>query len=407
MKMRVLLVHNHYRSSEPSGEKQVLEMERDLLRSHGHVLREYSRHSDEILREGIKGALKGALSTPWNPFSAKAVTREVEDFSPDVVHVHNTFPLISPSIFHSIGSRAARVLTLHNYRLFCPAAIPMREGKVCTQCMQTCSVWPSIKHGCYKKSRIATLPLAMSVTLHRLLKTWTNEVDAFIVLTEFQRSVMVDAGLPEDLVHVKPNFFPESPDVLPWEKRKPSVLFVGRLTEEKGVEFLIRAWMNWGASAPELLIIGDGCLREKLTELAGRHSDVPIRFLGKLSREDTLSEIARSSLAILPSICFETFGLVLVEAFAFGTPVAVSNIGPLPAIVRNGENGLVFNAGEPDSLLEVVRSAWQSKGRLGNLASVARQTSEKLYTEQVNYDSMMVIYEKALEVSRKRKGSRG
>jgi hypothetical protein len=159
--VKVLLVHNFYGSSAPSGENQVFEAEKLLLQEMGHEVTDFSRHSDEIRSQGTWGVVRGALATPWNPWMTRAVKEAVSNFQPDVVHVHNTFPLISPGIFHAIGPRAARVLTLHNYRLFCPAAIPMRGGRVCTDCLDMRSAWPALRYGCYRDSRVATLPLAI------------------------------------------------------------------------------------------------------------------------------------------------------------------------------------------------------------------------------------------------------
>jgi glycosyltransferase involved in cell wall biosynthesis len=185
------------------------------------------------------------------PWSARAIRQAVARFLPDVVHVHNTFPLISPSIFHALaGTGVARVLTLHNYRLFCPAAIPMRAGQVCTDCLDRRSVLPALQHGCYRNSRLATVPLALNVALHRAAGTWAHQVDAFIALTEFQRQRVVDAGLPASRVFVKPNFYPGNPAVVPWGQRQPYVVFAGRLTAEKGVATLIRAWQLWGPRRP-------------------------------------------------------------------------------------------------------------------------------------------------------------
>lgn len=403
MKSRVLLAHNFYDSSLPSGEARVLEAERTLLKQHGHEISEFFRYSDEILGKGAWGTLKGALSTPWNPFSAREVSRAVDRFSPDVVHVHNTFPLLSPAIFHSIGNRATRVLTLHNYRIFCSAAIPMRAGSVCTECIDRQSIWPALRYGCYRNSRFATLPIALNVALHRKMHTWVDQVDAFIVFTEFQRALMVKAGLPAELVHVKPNFYPGDPPVLPWEDRKQSVVFAGRLTAEKGVESLIHAWVEWGSAAPELRIVGDGDSRKELERLAALAPQVPIRFLGQLTGDATQKEIAHSRLLMLPSQCIEGFPMVLREAFAFGTPAAVSDIGPLPSIVRHGENGVVFSPDNARSLLEVVQAAWNGEGELERLGAGARRTFDEFYTDEANYRLLMDIYQQAMEVNQNRK----
>ncbi len=400
--MRVLLVHNFYGSAAPSGENQVVEIERALLQSQGHEVAIFSRHSDQIRSQGIWGAVKGAAATPWNPWSAQAIRQVVASFRPDVVHVHNTFPLISPSIFHALaGTGVARVLTLHNYRLFCSAAIPMRDGKVCTDCLDHRSVLPALQHGCYRNSRLATVPLALNVALHHGIGTWTNQVDAFITLSDFQRQRMVEAGLPSERVFVKPNFYPGNPTVVPWAQRKPFVVFAGRLTAEKGVRTLMRAWQLWGTDAPELRVLGDGELRDELAQMA---SGLPVRFMGQMSAVEAQQQIAEARLLVLPSECFEGFPMVVREAFAFGTPAAVSDLGPLPSIVRHGESGVVFEAGNPATLLQEIRRAWTTPNLLEALGNGARTAFEAHYTEESNYKIMMMIYQRAIERNASRDG---
>jgi glycosyltransferase involved in cell wall biosynthesis len=399
--MKILCVHNYYGSSAPSGENIVFENETKLLQRRGHEVVKFLRHSDEIRARGRFGVVQGALSTPWNPWSASSIRREVDCFKPDVVHVHNNFPLLSPAIFHTISPRAARVLTLHNYRLFCPAAIPIRAGRVCTECLDRKSSWPALRHGCYRGSRLATLPLALSVMLHRQIGTWTHQVDAFIALTEFQQKLMVEAGLPRDRVHVKPNFYAGNPQTVPWGQRGNYVVFVGRLSSEKGVADLIHAWLKWGESAPELRILGDGPLRESLQKMVSSVPGAQIRFLGQLPSTDTARQIAEARLMVVPSVWYETFGMVILEAFAHGTPVSVSNIGPLPAIVRNGASGLIFQPHDVESLFQEVRSAWSTPGLLERLGDAGRAEFIALYYEDANYEMLMNIYEAALA---KRKG---
>jgi glycosyltransferase involved in cell wall biosynthesis len=395
--MRILLAHNFYGSSAPSGESHVYETERALLLSRGHEVAEFTRHSDEIRRQGGWGAIKGAAATPWNPWAARAIRDTVRHFRPDVVHVHNTFPLLSPAIFHALaGTGVARVLTMHNYRLFCPAAIPMRAGQVCTECLDSRSSWPALRHGCYRGSRLATLPLATSVSMHRRLGTWTKQVDAFIALSDFQRRLMTDSSLPLAKVHVKPNFYPGLPPVLPWQTRAPYVVFAGRLTSEKGVASLLRAWQAWGAAAPELRLVGDGELRPELERMA---KGLPVRFIGQISSMEAQAQIAGARLLVLPSVCFEGFPMVVREAFAFGTPAAVSRIGPLPSIVQHGTSGVVFEPGDSDSLLRVVRAAWETPGLLERLGQGARAEFETKYTEDANYTTLMEIYQQAISVS--------
>ncbi len=394
--MRILLVHNYYGSAGPSGENQVFEAEQELLQEHGHDLHLFVRHSDSIRSMGRRGELLGGLVTPWNPREASALRQVVKAFHPNVVHVHNTFPLISPAIFHAAGESAATILTLHNYRLFCPGALVMREGRVCTDCLDRRSVVPAIRHGCYRGSRAATLPLALSVSLHRRIRTWTRHVDAFITLSEFQRERMTRAGLPPDRVFVNPNFFPGNPEVMPWEERANDVVFVGRLTPEKGVTSLVKAWSLWGDGAPELRIVGDGPLRADLEERAESSASSNIRFLGQVSSEVAHREIAAARMLVLPSICFEGFPMVIREAFAFGTPVAVSDIGPLPSIAEQGTSGVVFAPDDPRLLMETARTAWESPGQLERLSKGARAAFERSYTEDAHYDKLMGIYDAAI-----------
>lgn len=391
--MKVLLCHNFYNSNIPSGEGVVFEAEKRLLKGRQHNVETFTRSSDEIIKWGLAGKIIGGIASPWNFSMQKAVRRKVEIFEPDLVHFHNTFPLFSPAVFHGLRGRTATVLTLHNYRLFCAAAIPMREGRVCTECLSKRSSWPSLIHGCYRGSRLATAPLAASIALHRMLGTWKHEVDAFIALSDFQRQLMIDSGLPSEKVHVKPNFYPGDPSQKKWADRSPHVVFAGRLTAEKGLLTLMRAWKMWGSMAPELHIIGDGELRTVLENMA---QGLPVRFLGQLSPPETQAHIASASLLVLPSEWFEGFPMVVREAFAFGTPAAVSNLGPLPSIVRHSVNGLVFEAANPESLLSTVRAAWHFPGALERLGTGARQAFDSLYNEDENYRLLMHIYESAI-----------
>lgn len=394
--MKIILSHNYYGSSSPSGENQVVEAEMELLLKHGHNLKMHTRHSDDIRSQGIIGSIRGALSTPWNPYEFRNINEKVRNFKPDLVHVHNTFPLLSPAIFHSIGGRAARVLTIHNYRIFCPSAIFLRNSEICTECIDKKFPFPAVINGCYRNSRLATLPLAFNVYLHKILGTWKNQVDAFITLTEFQKELMIKAGLPREKVFVKPNFFPGKPKVKPWSEHHSYVVYAGRLSEEKGVLSLLNAWRDWGPSAPELRIIGDGKLRPVLEKMA---YGLPISFLGTMSKDDTLEQISLAKLLILPSECFETFGLVAIEAFAHGVPVAVSNIGSLSSIVQHGRTGIVFQPSNPLSLLHEVKKAWHTPKLLESLGLNAYAEFESKYTEKANYLMLMEIYNEAIKIS--------
>ncbi|WP_374240802.1 glycosyltransferase family 4 protein [Zoogloea sp.] len=388
---KVLFVHNYYGSASPSGENQVFEAEANLVAAQGVCVERFVKSSDSIRQMGAVGALIGALSTPWNPFSAAEIRKKALQFRPDVVHVHNTFPLISPSIFTALRGICARVLTLHNYRLFCSAAIPMRGGEVCIECIEKRSSLPSLRYGCYRGSRLATLPLAANIGLSRALKIWQNDVDAFVVLSEFQRDLVVAAGLPEKKVYVKPNFYPGCPSVVQWGERGNYAVFVGRLTPEKGVDILLDSWKSLiGRCKVELRVIGSGPLLEHLKHKA---VGLPITFMGQLSSEDAQRQIASAKLLILPSICYEGFPMVVREAYAFGTPVAASDLGPLSSIVKNNISGVLFRAGDFSDICEKISQILRDDETLKKLSSGAREEFEKFYTEENNWGLLRSIYE--------------
>jgi glycosyltransferase involved in cell wall biosynthesis len=371
------------------------------LQGHGHEVLDFSRYSDEIRGQGGWGVLKGALATPFNPFVVSAVRRAVKHFDPDVVHVHNTFPLISPAVFHATGPRATRILTLHNYRLFCAAAIPLRQGKPCTLCLAERSIWPALRYGCYRGSRLATLPLAASIGLHRSLGTWHRHVDGFIALTDFQRDRMVEAGLPSLKVFLKPHFYDKPPLPLPWSQRKGDVVFVGRLSEEKGLRFLLDAWIAWGRGAPRLELIGQGPEREQWeTRVRETGMESRVVFTGQLPFEQVQDRVAHARLLILPSICFEGFPMVIREAFALGVPVAASRLGSMQNLIESGYNGALFEPSDTGSLLRAVRELWGSPRQLAAMGQQARMTFENRYTAHSNYEQLMAIYRVAGEFRR-------
>jgi glycosyltransferase involved in cell wall biosynthesis len=393
--MKILLVHNFYGSSAPSGENTVYLAERELLRQNGHRVLEFTRQSDEIRARGAAGLAAGACSAPWNPFSAAGIRRMLQREQPDVMHVHNTFPLISPSLFHAARSfPVATVLTLHNYRLFCAAGIPERGGVPCTDCLDRRSALPALRHGCYRQSRLATLPMAAMIALHRRLGTWRSCVDAFIALTSFQQQTMAGAGLPARRIAVKPHFYADPPPPVPWSRREQKAVYVGRLGDYKGVHILVEAWKRWGKSAPWLEIIGEGPERARLEAMA---LGAPITFSGQLGFGQVQERLARARLLLLPSLCFEGFPMVIREAFALGVPVAGSRLGSIPCIVDQGTSGVLFAPGEPEDLLGAVRGLWQEPARLEAMGEGARREFSLKYGAEANHRLLLDIYRQAME----------
>lgn len=398
--MRVLTVHNFYGSEAPSGENTAYCAERDLLRDAGCELAEYTRHSDEIRGAGVVGALRGGISAPWNPFAAAELRKRIRRFDPDVVHVHNTFPLISPAIFHALrDERAAVVMTCHNFRITCASAMLSRDGVPCTVCVDGESVLPSLRYGCYRGSFLTTLPLASSIALHRALGTWQHCVDAFVALTEFQRGMLIRAGVPADRLHVKPNAYPGAPCPVAWSQRSDNAIFVGRIGPEKGLDVLLEAWRAWGPSAPRLEIVGGGPGFDAALAFVTCHGmGDRVHFHGALSFEQTQRLLGSSRLLIVPSRVFEGYPMVVREAYALGVPIAASDIGSLRSLVDDGLTGVRFASGDSQALLARIRELWAQPDRLAKMATAANERFRLDLAPEKNAAILLDLYSEARKV---------
>ena len=395
--MKILLVHNFYGSAAPSGENSAFISETTLLRNRGHSIVEFTRNSDELLHRGFYGTVKGALGTVWNPASVHNLKSVLRTIVPEIVHVHNTFPILSPSVLYATRElNIPTVMTLHNYRIGCSAATALRSDRPCTLCLDKKSVLPALRYGCYRDSRIATMPVALMIRLHNTKKTWTKNVDAFITLTEFQKEKMIQFGIPEASLFVKPHFFENPPEPLAWKQRESKVIFIGRLYNAKGIHILIDSWKKWGKDAMPLEIIGDGPMKNELMRAAGT-SDAArsISFLGNLPHAEAMKRLSSAKLLILPSLCFEGFPMVVQEAYAYGVPVSASNIGSLPHLITENRTGALFAPGNTESLLASVQRLLADDTQLRTLGSQAKQEFDSKYTAGKNYDMLMSIYRSA------------
>ena len=404
--MKILLVHNYYGSSAPSGENKVFEAEKAMLEKHGHEVEVYTRHSDEIRGTGnrelgtvsrIWGMVKGALCTVGNPFAARAVAKKCREFKPDVVHFHNTFPLISPLAVRAASKYAPVVMTLHNYRTACAAGVPTRDGKVCSLCLDKKCVLDGIKHRCYRGSLLATLPLAINIALYRrLLPKW---VSRFIVLSEFQKRKMVEYGWPEEKIAVKGNFVSGGVARGGVEIKKDQIVYVGRLSKEKGVETLIEALRS--LRFLRLKIVGDGVDRQELEKLAEGQA---VEFAGQQPSDKARKVVGESKALVSPSACWETFGLAAAEAMTVGVPSVVSNVGALPDVVQDGRFGEVFEAGNVEACAAAIQRLL-SRPDYDEMCAAAKHEAETKYSEEANYKQMLGIYNGVLMDNRDRESS--
>lgn len=393
--MRILLVHNFYRQA--GGEDAVFANERAMLEAHGHDVQEFTITNDAV--HGSFRVLRTALATPYSEPSRRRMAKVLAEHAPDLVHVHNFFPLLTPSIFDACRAAGiASVMTLHNYRLICPAATLYRSGHVCEECVHG-SPYRAVLHGCYRDSQPGSFAVARMVARHRKAGTWLTRPDRFIALTEFAKRKFVEGGLPAARIQVKPNFLPESPAAADGEAAdRNGGLFVGRLSPEKGIGTLLRAWRDLDIP---LRVAGEGPLLDE----ARRASPPMVELLGATAKDEVAAEMRRAAFLVLPSEWYETFGLVSVEAFRAGLPVIASKHGAMAEIVEEGKTGLHFAPGKASDLAEKVRWAEANPQAMRAMGENARKVYEANYTAEGNYTRLMEIYEEARHACLKQKES--
>jgi glycosyltransferase involved in cell wall biosynthesis len=390
--MRVVVVHNRYRSAQPSGENLVVDQEVALLRSAGHTVVPYERESDDIQHfPPLRRALVPARVV-WSPEDRAGLSKLLARARPDVVHVHNTFPLISPSILDACRDHGVPVVaTLHNFRLLCANANLLRDDSPCTLCVGR-APWRAVAHRCYRDSALSTLPVAIGIQAHRSRHTWLRGVTMFVAVTEFVKQQYVAGGFPADRIRVKPNFVPR-----PARRREGPggyMLFLGRLSQEKGVDLLLDAW---SPELGELLVVGDGPLRAALEARAARHGP-SVRFLGRQPREHCMELLRGARALVVASRSFETFGLVVVEAFAHGVPAVAPALGVFPDLVRHGETGVLFRPGDVSDLRSQLAQLTDPR-RSVQLGDAGWRVYEAAYTAEQNLEALVSIYRDAVELS--------
>jgi glycosyltransferase involved in cell wall biosynthesis len=385
--MRVLLVHNRYRTSAPSGEDAAVRNEERMLREGGVEVIAFDRCNDDVDDTTALARAAAAANTIWSRNSRSELRKVLRRVMPDVVHVHNTFSLLSPSIYGVCKSEGLPVVqTLHNFRFFCPGGLFLRNGKPCEECLDQ-SLLQSVRHRCYRGSLAATATLASMLTLHRALGTYSQHIDRYIALTQFAARKMVKGGIAETKIVVKPNFVPNPP--APGGGTGGYVVYVGRLLEGKGTETLVSAWRQ--LPSIRLKIVGDGALRTNL-ESRARRDDLNIEFTGMQDRAAVLDAVANARLLIIPSEWYEGFPMVIAESFACGTPVLASRIGSLDELIEDGVTGRKFTPGNPEDLAAAVRSLLGDDASLVRMRTNARAYFDAQLTEQQNFARLTRAY---------------
>jgi glycosyltransferase involved in cell wall biosynthesis len=389
--MKVVVVHNHYQL--PGGEDEVFRAETELLESRGHEVVRYTVDNHEV--NGM-GRVALAITAVWNRSAHRKLGELFRRERPDIAHFHNTQPLVSPAAYYAARAAGVGVVqSLHNFRLVCVNGVLFRDGHVCEDCLGKFVAWPGVLHACYRGSVGASAVTAGMVASHRVLGTWRRVVGAYIALSEFSRGKFVAGGLPAERIFVKPNFLTSDPGVGAHDGGY--ALYVGRISPEKGLGVLRRAWELLGDQVP-LKIIGGPVPENPSTPPS-------IEWLGHQPKERVFAAMKAASVLVFPSECYENCPMTIIEAYATGLPVIVSGLGSAAGMVRDGGPGRHFRAADPADLAARVRSVLCDPAGLAEMGRQARREFERGYSKEKNYDRMIEIYRTAIPSGPERYGA--
>jgi glycosyltransferase involved in cell wall biosynthesis len=391
---RILLAHNYYLQS--GGEDTAFSSDISLLRAKGHEVFEYIEENTKIAN---MSALSLARDTFWSRSSYQRMRETIQEFRPDIVQFYNFFPLISPSAYYACRDEGVPVgQYLFNPRLICPAATLYRDGQLCTDCIGKNPPLPGFLHGCYHNSRLHTFVVGAMVSFHHTLKTWNRAVDFYLSATEFYRGLYIEGGLPAEKIMLKSNYISGAPPFSQSKTPGSYALFVARLDPEKGVKTLLRAWRTLDIP---LKIRGNGQMESEMRACVRENSMRQVEFVKRLDTEAFVKLRQNARFLVWTSEgYYETFGLAAVECFAQGIPVIASDIGVSAEIVKDGETGLLFKAGDANDLAAKAKWLWEHPDEAVRMGCNARREYEEKYAPEKNYQQLLDIYDQVLNAQK-------
>lgn len=388
--MNILIVHNYYKL--PGGEDTVVQSEKNLLESRGHKVVLYTRSNKELDELGILGKLLLPINTVFSMKTYREVKAIIKSEKIDVLHVHNTLSLLSPSVYYAgFKCKIPVVQTVHNFRLLCPGATFYRDGKICEDCLAK-GLGCAVKHRCYRGSLMNTLASVITLKVHRFLGTYRKL--NYICLTEFNKSKILQVpGVKESQIFIKPNFTTKSVEYDDSIVRD-GYLYVGRLEKIKGIDVLLKAWKLLGDKAPKLTICGSGDLEDKCRKYIKKNGLSSVDLLGQTPNEVVKDLMQHAKALVYPTQVYETFGLTVIEAFSMHTPVIVGDMGNAGSLVDNKLTGLKYKHDNPESLAKEIL-VFESMD-FGQLGQDAYKKYREKYTEEANYQLLMDIYKRCM-----------
>ena len=391
---RILQVHNFYQI--PGGEDVVVRNEKRLLEEHGHKVYTYYRSNKELEKKSIVGKSILPFTAIYSFKTAREVKKIIKDNHIDIVHVHNTLTMVSPSVFYAaFACKVPVVQTLHNFRMLCPAGSFFRDNVICEECV-TKGMKCAVEHKCYRNSKVQTIVSAMILWIHRKLGTY-KKVN-FICLTEFNRQKLLDAIdkgtkkgkiINSSKVYIKPNFTFAEGIVPNTEKGEEEYfLFAGRVEALKGVDIAIKAFEQ--IPDKQLYIAGDGPMMGEMKNYVNMHNIKNIKFLGYLQKEEMSEKFYHAKAVIMTSQCYEAFAMTIAEAYSYGVPVIAGRVGNMDGMVKDGATGIKFEYNSADDLAEKVQEF--ERMDIATLKENARSFYQNRLRPEDNYQKLIEIY---------------
>lgn len=387
--LNILIVHNYYQFA--GGEDTVVAQDAQLLEKHGHHVYFYKRNNEELKHYTKWRKLLLPFTTFFSFHAYHDICRLIREYDIDIVHVHNTLPLISYSVYYAAKKEKVRLVqTIHNFRLVCPNALFYRDGHICEDCLQK-GLQTSIRYGCYRNSKAQTAVVAAALKLHRMLGTF-HKPDAYIALTQFNKE-KIAAVADIDKIYVKPNYLevvlPEQRQAA--EKTYSYYVYAARLETVKGIFVLLDAF----AQLPDekVLLLGTGPEEQQVRQYVAQHNLTNVIIKGFVPHEEALSIIDNARAVIYPSLWYEGFPMTIVESFACGTPVIASDTPNLTERIADGKNGYTFHTGSPERLSASVRMlSALTAGEYGKMREQSKMCYKESFTEETVYERLLEIY---------------
>ena len=399
--MKILQIHNFYQIY--GGEDSVVTSEKGMLESKGHKVVQYSRHNEEFKKYSLFQKITFFFTALYSFRTARELDKLLDKEKFDIAHVHNVFPLISPSVYYCLKRHKVPVAqTIHNYRFLCPNGLFFIRGNICEKCKHG-NTLPCIINRCYKNSFLLSMLYAFIMWSHKTVKTFRNNIDVFITLSRFTKNKLVSGGYPKDRIEIEGNFLFDSKGRTDYGHhiRGEYVIYVGRLSEEKGLETLLKAYHKADTTDIDLKILGCGMLEGKLKQYVKRNNIEGVEFMGYVSGDEKLQLLRNARFSFVTSECYENFGLTILESFVVGTPVVASRIGGIAELVDDGKSGLLFEPGNVDDLAEKLVSLYKNPDLAMKMGEFAHNFINKFHSMGSHYKKIMRIYERTIDVSKK------